>query len=215
MTRQVVRRVDLAASGFQGESTPQISVVKTNWGHYRHHPCVRRAANSMIGEVSRKRIACRSDRRMNRDALCQTRRLRDVMPGVLRQAAVDAGWQRAASSCWPSASSAFGNNWRRHPDYWTCPAVVADAKAWQLSLDRRNQSTSKREFPPQQMEWYLDRSRLPFGILTNTFCREAAIRCPSRAESVLVTSMERRATGCQPHFKKSRGLLLGRNFPVY
>ena len=56
---------------------------------------------------------------------------------------------------------------KSHPDYWAYPAVVADAKAWQLSLDRRNQSTSKREFPPQQIEWYIDRSRLPFGILTN------------------------------------------------
>ena len=56
---------------------------------------------------------------------------------------------------------------KSNPDYWTYPAVVADAKAWQLSLDRRSQSTSKREFPLQQMEWYLDRSHVPFGILTN------------------------------------------------
>jgi hypothetical protein len=28
-------------------------------------------------------------------------------------------------------------------------------------------TSGRREYPPEQMEWYLDRSRLPFGILNN------------------------------------------------
>jgi hypothetical protein len=44
---------------------------------------------------------------------------------------------------------------------------VADAKAWHVSLDRPTQAGSRREYPPEQIEWYLDRSRLDFGILTN------------------------------------------------
>lgn len=55
----------------------------------------------------------------------------------------------------------------RTPEFWEHASVVADAKAWNISLDRRITSADQREFPPQQMEWYLDRSRLPFGILTN------------------------------------------------
>lgn len=55
----------------------------------------------------------------------------------------------------------------RTPEFWEHASVVADAKAWSISLDRRITSADQREFPPQQMEWYLDRSRLPFGILTN------------------------------------------------
>ena len=53
------------------------------------------------------------------------------------------------------------------PEFWTHATLVADSKAWGVSLDRRSGSADQREFPPQQMEWYLDRSRLPFGILTN------------------------------------------------
>jgi len=55
----------------------------------------------------------------------------------------------------------------RTPEFWEHASLVADAKAWNISLDRRITSADQREFPPQQMEWYLDRSRLPFGILTN------------------------------------------------
>ncbi len=53
------------------------------------------------------------------------------------------------------------------PEFWEHPALVADAKAWDVSLDHRTGSVGHREFPPEQMEWYLDKSRLPFGILTN------------------------------------------------
>jgi hypothetical protein len=56
---------------------------------------------------------------------------------------------------------------RTAPAFWTYPAVLADAKAWHVSLDRPTRVGGKREYPPEQIEWYLDRSRLPFAILTN------------------------------------------------
>ncbi len=62
------------------------------------------------------------------------------------------------------AALADGHN---APAFWRHATVVADAKAWHVSLDRPTQFGSKREYPPEQIEWYLDRSRLDFGILTN------------------------------------------------
>lgn len=56
---------------------------------------------------------------------------------------------------------------RNSPEFWTHPALVADAKAWHIVLDRPLRVGARREYPPEQIEWYLDRSRLPFGILTN------------------------------------------------
>jgi hypothetical protein len=56
---------------------------------------------------------------------------------------------------------------RRSPEFWNHPTVVADAKAWLLSLDRPTVVGNQREYPPEQIEWYLDRSRRDFGILTN------------------------------------------------
>jgi len=57
---------------------------------------------------------------------------------------------------------------RNSDDFWRFPTIVADAKAWHVPLNRRTISeTGDREFPPQQIEWYLDRSRLDHGILTN------------------------------------------------
>jgi hypothetical protein len=53
------------------------------------------------------------------------------------------------------------------PGFWRHASVVADAKAWHVSLDRPTRIGSQREYPPEQIEWYLDRSRLDFGILTN------------------------------------------------
>ncbi|VTR94138.1 restriction modification enzyme : Possible restriction /modification enzyme OS=Microcystis aeruginosa NIES-44 GN=N44_00644 PE=4 SV=1: Methyltransf_26 [Gemmata massiliana] len=52
-------------------------------------------------------------------------------------------------------------------EFWRSAALVADAKRWDLSLDKKFGSGAKREYPPEQIEWYLDRSRKPFGILTN------------------------------------------------
>lgn len=56
---------------------------------------------------------------------------------------------------------------RRSPEFWRHAAVVADAKAWHIALDRPTTIDNQREYPPQQMEWYLDRSRRDYGILTN------------------------------------------------
>lgn len=56
---------------------------------------------------------------------------------------------------------------RTSSDFWSYATVVADAKAWHVSLDRPSVVNHKREYPPYQIEWYLDRSRLDFGILTN------------------------------------------------
>ena len=56
---------------------------------------------------------------------------------------------------------------RQSPEFWEAAAVVADAKRWELSLDRPEGSGASREFPPEQIEWYLDRSRKDFGLLTN------------------------------------------------
>ena len=56
---------------------------------------------------------------------------------------------------------------RLSPEFWNHPTVVADAKAWHVSLDRPTVVNNQREYPPQQIEWYLDRSHLDYGILTN------------------------------------------------
>ena len=61
------------------------------------------------------------------------------------------------------ALAAGGNS----PEFWNHPTVVADAKAWHVRLDRPSVVENKREYPPQQIEWYLDRSHLDYGILTN------------------------------------------------
>ena len=52
--------------------------------------------------------------------------------------------------------SAFGN-----------AVMVADAKAWAISLDRKATIDAKREYPPEQIEWYLNNSQLDYAILTN------------------------------------------------
>lgn len=56
---------------------------------------------------------------------------------------------------------------RESLDFWRSVAVVADAKAWHISLDHRIGRGAQKEYPPQQIEWYLERSRVDFGILTN------------------------------------------------
>ncbi len=56
---------------------------------------------------------------------------------------------------------------RDSPDFWNYPTVLADAKAWQVSLDRPLRVKNQREYPPEQMEWYLNASELAYGILTN------------------------------------------------
>lgn len=56
---------------------------------------------------------------------------------------------------------------RTAPEFWNFATVVADAKAWHIRLDRPTKNQSKREYPPEQMEWYLNSSNLSYGILTN------------------------------------------------
>jgi len=56
---------------------------------------------------------------------------------------------------------------RNSADFWKYPTVVADAKAWHVPLNRPSVVNNQREYPPQQIEWYLDRSRLDFGVLAN------------------------------------------------
>lgn len=54
-----------------------------------------------------------------------------------------------------------------HPDYWKHPTIVADAKAWGVSLDRPTRGGGVREYPPEQIEWYVQRTGLDWGLLTN------------------------------------------------
>lgn len=56
---------------------------------------------------------------------------------------------------------------RASSDFWSHAAVVADAKAWHISLDRPTRVAGRREYPPEQIEWYLNHSLCDFGILTN------------------------------------------------
>ena len=56
---------------------------------------------------------------------------------------------------------------RKSPEFWKFPKLLADAKAWHVSLDRPIVTSSQREFPPQQIEWYLNNSQLDYAILTN------------------------------------------------
>ena len=56
---------------------------------------------------------------------------------------------------------------RTNEDFWSHATLVADAKAWHINLDRPSRVGARREYPPEQIERYLDRSRLDYGILTN------------------------------------------------
>jgi len=56
---------------------------------------------------------------------------------------------------------------RATPEFWNYPTLVADAKAWHISLDRPTKINNKREYPPEQIEDYLKLSHLEFGVLTN------------------------------------------------
>lgn len=56
---------------------------------------------------------------------------------------------------------------RTEPEFWSHASVVADAKAWHISLDRPTRIGSSREYPPEQIEWYLNHSLCDYGILTN------------------------------------------------
>jgi len=55
----------------------------------------------------------------------------------------------------------------KDPAFWQRPALLADAKRWDLPLDQKTQTDTRRELPHEQIEWYLDRSHLDYAMLTN------------------------------------------------
>ncbi|MCK4625760.1 MAG: Eco57I restriction-modification methylase domain-containing protein [Phycisphaerae bacterium] len=56
---------------------------------------------------------------------------------------------------------------RKSPNFWNYPTLVADAKAWHINLDRPTIINNQREYPPEQIEWYVNHSGLDYGLLTN------------------------------------------------
>lgn len=56
---------------------------------------------------------------------------------------------------------------RKAPDFWKHAVLVADAKSWSVNLDRPTEINNQREYPPEQIEWYIHHSRRQYGILTN------------------------------------------------
>lgn len=57
---------------------------------------------------------------------------------------------------------------RKEQAFWDHPTLVADAKAWTVNLDRPTRiDNQKREYPPEQIESYINASRRGYGILTN------------------------------------------------
>jgi hypothetical protein len=91
-----------------------------------------------------------------------------------------------------------------NPSFWQHATLVADAKAWHVSLDRPIREGSRREYPPEQIEWYLDRSRLDFGILTNgrlwrLIPREIGARKP-RFKTYLEVDLPRLLDRLREHF---------------
>lgn len=59
------------------------------------------------------------------------------------------------------------NAGRTSVGFWSHAAAVADSKAWHVSLDRPTKVGANKEYPPEQIEWYLNHSLRDFGILTN------------------------------------------------
>ena len=60
---------------------------------------------------------------------------------------------------------------RTSPSFWNHPIALADAKRWDHTLDRpvmvKRRRKYHREYPPEQMEWYLQQSQLNYAIITN------------------------------------------------
>lgn len=79
---------------------------------------------------------------------------------------------------------------RLSADFWQFPAVLAEAKAWDLSLDRRMIDQQKREYPPQQISRYLNRTHLPFAILTNGRRWRLIPREHTQDQALFVTYLE-------------------------
>jgi type I restriction-modification system DNA methylase subunit len=51
--------------------------------------------------------------------------------------------------------------------FWKHSSIVADAKAWHVSLDKPSRVDGRKEYPPEQIEWYLSHTGVEWGILTN------------------------------------------------
>jgi type I restriction-modification system DNA methylase subunit len=56
---------------------------------------------------------------------------------------------------------------RKSPKFWEHATLVGDAKSWLVSLDRPIRVENKREYPPEQIEWYIHNSQRKYGLLTN------------------------------------------------
>lgn len=56
---------------------------------------------------------------------------------------------------------------QKSPAFWEHAAIVADAKAWTVNLDRPAIINNQREYPPEQIESYIHHSQKDYGILTN------------------------------------------------
>jgi hypothetical protein len=56
---------------------------------------------------------------------------------------------------------------RNAPEFWERAALVGDAKAWTINLDRPARIENQREYPPEQIEWYMRYSDREYGLLTN------------------------------------------------
>jgi hypothetical protein len=56
---------------------------------------------------------------------------------------------------------------RNNPEFWTRAVLVGDAKAWSANLDRPLRIENQREYPPEQIERYMQYSDREYGLLTN------------------------------------------------
>jgi len=83
---------------------------------------------------------------------------------------------------------------KTRPEFWDHPKVVGEAKPWNRNLDKRA-TTGEREFPPEQIERYMDRTRLDWGLLTNgrlwRFMPRERRRNQPRFETFLELDIER------------------------
>jgi len=59
------------------------------------------------------------------------------------------------------------NAGRTNFQFWNHVMLVGDAKAWTTNLDRPIRTENEREYPPEQIEWYVQRSGSQYGLLTN------------------------------------------------
>ena len=56
---------------------------------------------------------------------------------------------------------------RTDTHFWDHATIVADAKGWTVNLDRPVKVEGKKEYPPEQIEWYIRYSGRRYGMLTN------------------------------------------------